>query len=68
LIQHAFDKYQKTGYKQAGVLHFECDPKYGKYKKTAYVLYSDYPICHPSLVISLIMFQLTGKEMKYEVD
>jgi len=45
----------------------ECDPKFGKYKKTAHVLYSDYPICHTSLVISPIMFQLIGKELKYEM-
>jgi len=31
------------------------------------VLYSDYPICHTSLVISPIMFQLIGKELKYEM-
>jgi hypothetical protein len=31
------------------------------------VLYSDYPICHPRLTISPIMFQLIGKELKYEM-
>jgi hypothetical protein len=43
LVQHAFDKCQTTGYKQLGFLQFECDPKYGKYKKTAHVLYSVCP-------------------------
>ena len=42
LVQHAFNKRQITGYKQAEVLQFECDPKYGKYKKTAHVFYSNY--------------------------
>jgi len=35
--------------------------------KIAHVLYSDYPICHPSLVIYPIVFQLTGKQLKYEM-
>jgi len=38
-----------TGYKQAGVLPLERDPQYRKYKKTAQVLYSYYPVCRPSL-------------------
>ena len=55
LIQHAFDKCQMAGYKQARVLQLYVVPDSGNTRKPL--------MC----CILIITFQLIGKELNYEM-
>jgi len=58
LAQYAFEEGYKTEWLQAGILHFEPNHTYRKYKETAHMFRSDNPISQPSVEFLLFGFPL----------
>jgi hypothetical protein len=63
LVQYAFEGY-KPEWLEAGILHFEPNHTYRKYKETAHMFCSDNPISQPSVEISPVWIPFIGKAFK----